>query len=86
MRTLKGYKAHQDITFNSVMANIHNDNILHTQNCSKAQLAFSYLLAEKNSCSAMFSKNEFAIVSNLRFISGKNLMLSGFEHEQSFIT
>ena len=37
LRTPKGYKAHQDITFNSVMANIHNDNILHTQICSKAQ-------------------------------------------------
>ena len=33
----KGYKAHQDITFNSVMANIHNNNILHTLICSKAQ-------------------------------------------------
>ena len=37
LRTPKGYKAHQDITFNSVMANIHNDNILHTQICSKTQ-------------------------------------------------
>ena len=25
LRTPKGYIAHQDITFNSVMANIHND-------------------------------------------------------------
>ena len=30
-------------------------------------LAFSCLLAEKFSCVAMFSKKEFAIVSNLRF-------------------
>ena len=30
-------------------------------------LAFSYLLAEKCSCSAMFSKKEFSIVSHLRF-------------------
>ena len=37
LRTPKGYKAHQDITFNSVMANIHNDNILHTQICNKIQ-------------------------------------------------
>ena len=28
-----------------------------------------YLLAENFSCSAMFSKKDFAIVSNLRFIS-----------------
>ena len=39
-------------------------------------LAFSYLLAEKFSCSAMFSKKKIAIVSNLRFISMKNFMLS----------
>ena len=38
---------------------------------------FSYLLAEKISCSAMFSKKEFAIiVSKLRFISMKNVVLS----------
>ena len=34
----------------------------------------------------MFSKKEFAIVSNLRFISMKNFMLSSVEHEKSFIT
>ena len=39
-------------------------------------LAFLYLLAEKFSCSTMFSKNEFGIVSDLRFISMKNSMLS----------
>ena len=39
------------------------------------KLAFSYLLADKFSCSAMFSKKEFAIV-NLRFISRTNFMLS----------
>ena len=32
----------------------------------------------------MFSKKEFAIVSILRFISMKNSMLSGVEHEKSF--
>ena len=40
------------------------------------KLAFSYLLAEKISCSAMFSNKEFAIVSYLRFISMTNFMLS----------
>ena len=44
------------------------------------KLEFSYLLAEKFSCSAMFSKKEFVIVSNLRFISRTNLMLSWVEH------
>ena len=34
-------------------------------------LAFSYLIAEQFSSSAIFSKKEFAIVSNLRFINGK---------------
>ena len=33
-------------------------------------------LAEKFSCSAMFSKKEFAIVHNLRFISRTNFLLS----------
>ena len=45
-------------------------------------LAFSYLLAEKFSCSAMFSEKEFAVVCNLRFISMKIFMLSGVEHEK----
>ena len=36
----------------------------------------SYLFVEKISCSAMFSKKEFAIVSNLRFIRKTNFMLS----------
>ena len=35
----------------------------------------NYLLAQKFSCSAMFSKKESAIVSYLRFISGTNFML-----------
>ena len=36
---------------------------------------------------AMFSsKKEFAIISNLRFISSENFMLSSVEHEKSFIT
>ena len=48
--------------------------------------AFSYLLAEKFSCSAMFSKKEIATVSNLRFISRTKFMLSGVEHERNFIT
>ena len=33
------------------------------------RLAFSNLLAEKFSCSAMFNKKEFATASNLGFIS-----------------
>ena len=37
---------------------------------------FSYLLAEKFSCSTMYKKKEFAIVSNLRFINMTNFMLS----------
>ena len=40
------------------------------------KIAFSYLLAEKFSCSAMLSKKEIGIVSNLRFISMKKFMLS----------
>ena len=35
-----------------------------------------FILSEKFSCSAMFSKKEFAIVSNLRFSSMMNFMLS----------
>ena len=35
-------------------------------------LAFLYLLSDIVSCSAMFSKTEFAIVNNLRFISRTN--------------
>ena len=36
---------------------------------------FLYCLAEKKSCPTMFSKNEFATVSNLKFISKTNFML-----------
>ena len=32
----------------------------------------------------MFTKKEFAIVSNLRFISMTNFMLSWVEHEKNF--
>ena len=34
----------------------------------------------------MFSKKDFAIVSNFRFISMTNFTLSWVEHEKSFIT
>ena len=34
----------------------------------------------------MFSKKQFASVSNLRFISRTNFMLSCVEHEKGFIT
>ena len=47
---------------------------------------FHIYLAVKVSCSAMFSKKEFKIVSNLKFISRTNFMLSSPEHEKSFIT
>ena len=49
---------------------------------------FSYLLAEKYSCSAMLvlGKKEVAIDSDLRFISRRNFTLTGVEHEKSFIT
>ena len=47
------------------------------------KLAFSYLLAEKVSCSAMISKKEFAIVDNMRFISRTSFKLSWVEHEKS---
>ena len=51
------------------------------------KLAFSYLLAEKFSSSVMFSKKEFGIISNLRFISMKKFMLSWVRHEKKvFIT
>ena len=53
---------------------------------SQLLLAFSYLLAEKISFSAVFSKKEFATVSNLRFNSMKNLMLRWVVHEKRFIT
>ena len=34
----------------------------------------------------MFSKKEFAVVNNLRFISWTNFMLSRVEYEKCFIT
>ena len=40
------------------------------------KMPFSYLLAEKFSCSAVFSKKEIVLLSNLRFISRTNFMLS----------
>ena len=36
------------------------------------------------SCSAIFSKKEFAIISNLRFNSRTKFMLSSVEHENKF--
>ena len=62
-------------------------NMLHHNKSALRQLlAFSYLLAEKFSFSAMFTKKEFAVVSNLRFISRTIFMLSRVEFEKSFIT
>ena len=46
------------------------------ENANLVGIFIFYLLAEKISCSAMFIKKELAIVSNLRFISMKNFMLS----------
>ena len=43
---------------------------------NKYENAFSCLVIEKFSCSALISKKEFAIVNNLRFISRTNFMLS----------
>ena len=44
----------------------------------------TYSSAGKFSCSTIFSKTEFAIVSNMRFISRTNFMLRGVEHENNF--
>ena len=55
-------------------------------NSTEHELFSAYLLAEKFSCSAMFSKKEFAVISNLRFISRTKFMLNWVEHEKSFIT
>ena len=49
-------------------------------------MAFSCLLAEKFSYSAIVSKKEFAILSNFRFIGRTNLMLSCVENKKRFIT
>ena len=53
---------------------------------NKYENANNSLLAEQFSCSAMFNKKDLAIVSNLRFISRTNFMLSWVEHEKSFVT
>ena len=46
-------------------------------------MAFSYLLAEKFTCSDLLNKEEFAIDSYLIFISRTNFMLSWVEHEKT---
>ena len=43
-------------------------------------------ISREISCSAMFSKKEVANVSNSRFNSRTNFMLSRVEHEKCFIT
>ena len=43
------------------------------------------IFAENFSCSAIFSKKEFASVSNLGFISRENFILSRIEHAQLII-
>ena len=49
----------------------------------KFSLPIKIFISTEN-CSAMFSKKEFAVVSNLRFISKTNFMLSWVEHEKKF--
>ena len=55
------------------MLNSSEHGIFSTNKCENANNSwhFHILLAEKFSCSATFSKKEFGIVSNLRFISMK---------------
>ena len=53
--------------------------------CS-TQLSMKFSLLINMKTSAVFSKKEFAIISNLRFISRTNFMLSWVEHEKSSIT
>ena len=50
-------------------------------NLMKMPTRVLYLLAEKISRSDMFSKKEFAVTDNMRFISMKNLILSRVEHK-----
>ena len=73
----RGYKTF--VMLNSAEHEIFSANKYENAN---NMLAFSYLLTEKFSCLAMFRKKEFAIVSNLRFISWKNFMLSWVEPEK----
>ena len=61
------------------MLNSAEHEILSANKYKKCQ---QYLLAEKCSCSSIFRKKEFAFVSNLRFISRTNFMLSWTEHEK----
>ena len=65
----RGYK-----TFFMLISAEHK--IFSANKYENALLAFSYLLAEKISCLAIFSKKEFAFVSYLRFIRRTNFMLS----------
>ena len=61
------------------MLNSAEHEIFSANEYENANFYFSYLLEEKMSCSVMFSKKEFAIVSNLRFISRTN-----FEFESHY--
>ena len=46
-----------------------------------------YIYSQRNvPCSAMPSKKELVIISNLRIISRTNFMLSWVEHEKNFVT
>ena len=50
------------------------------------KLAFSYLLAEKMSSLAIFSKKEFAIVSNLDLLAGRISCSAELSMKKNFIT
>ena len=47
---------------------------------------FHIILAGKISCLALFSRKEFAIATNMRFIGRTNFLLSWVEHEKCFKT
>ena len=68
---------------NSAKHEIFSANKFENANNSTIVGIFIFI-AEKFSCSAMFSKKEFAIFSYLIFISMKNFMLSWVEHEKKF--
>ena len=78
----RGYKTF--FMLNSAEHEIFSANKYENANNSQLLLAFSYLLAEKISCSATFSKKEFAVFSNLWFINKTKFMLSWVEHKIKF--
>ena len=67
----RGYK-----TFNMPNSAEHEISPANKYENANANYSWHFHVAEKFSCSAMFNKKEFAIVSNLRFIIRKKFMLS----------